>query len=176
MNSASAPAGRARTVSPHGVPVGYVYHSHVGFDRAKTPLHFNIPMPYAHEASWCSTTKRGLPDVSLSTSLGGCHLYASHSCDTHDRPNACNSTDHSHDLADDATATVRVSLQNLKGYTFDPKACSSVPTRCREAVGGAAVMAGFEASWNCEELAKNLCDLLVKKGQLKDEWLCASVQ
>lgn len=52
MNSASAPAGRARTVSPHGVPVGYVYHSHVGFDRAKTPLHFNIPMPYAHEAGY----------------------------------------------------------------------------------------------------------------------------
>jgi len=30
-------------------------------------------------------------------------------------------------------------------------------------------MAPFEASWSCEELAKNLCDLLVKKGQLKEK-------
>lgn len=30
-------------------------------------------------------------------------------------------------------------------------------------------MAPFEASWSSEELAKNLCDLLVKKGQLKEK-------
>ncbi|CAE7274647.1 Lrriq1, partial [Symbiodinium sp. KB8] len=52
-----------------------------------------------------------------------------------------------------------------------PKSLSEVVSAVQvQAAGDVFAMTGFDSSWSCSDLAHNLCEVLVKKGQLKDVW------